>query len=63
MSDIGDAISAVLILIVGGGVIAIMAGADASIVSGLMTSGVTLVVYVAVFAFLALTLISIVNEF
>lgn len=54
MSDIGEVISAALVLVVGAGVVAIMAGANASVVTDLMTSGVRLIVFVAIFAIFAL---------
>lgn len=62
MTDIGEAISAALIFVVGAGVLAIMAGADASLVTNLMSSGITLIVYVAIFGFFALVLIKMVQE-
>jgi hypothetical protein len=61
MSDIGELISAALILVVGAGVIAIMAGANASVVTDLMTSGVKLIVYVAIIAIFALILLNLVG--
>jgi hypothetical protein len=54
MSDIGEVISAALVLVVGAGVVAIMLGANASVVTDLMTSGVRLIVFVAIFAIFAL---------
>jgi len=62
MTDIGEAISAALILVVGAGVLAIMAGADTSLVTNLMSSGITLIVYVGVFGILALILVNIVQQ-
>ncbi|MFC5133882.1 MULTISPECIES: hypothetical protein [Haloferacaceae] len=62
MTDIGEAISAALILVVGAGVLAIMAGADTSLVTNLMSSGITLIVYVAIFGIFALILLNFVQE-
>ncbi|TKX56306.1 hypothetical protein EXE44_15520 [Halorubrum sp. SS7] len=62
MTDIGEAISAALILVVGAGVLAIMAGADTSLVTNLMSSGITLIVYVGVFGIFALILLNIVKQ-
>ena len=62
MTDIGEAISAALILVVGAGVLAIMAGADTSLVTNLMSSGITLIVYVGVFVIFALILLNIVQQ-
>lgn len=62
MTDIGELLSAALILVVGAGVIAILAGANAAVVSDLITSGVTLIVYVGVVAILALVFLNIVRS-
>jgi hypothetical protein len=62
MTDIGEVISAALILVVGAGVLAIMAGSDTSLVTNLMSSGITLIVYVGVFGIFALILLNIVQQ-
>ncbi|WP_436348970.1 hypothetical protein [Natronorubrum sp. FCH18a] len=62
MSDIGEVLTAAMVLVVGGGVIAVMAGANATVVSDLMASGITLIVYVAVIAIFALVLINLVKD-
>lgn len=59
--QIGEILSAALILVVGIGVISIMGGADPSLVGDLMRRGIVLIVYVAVAAIIFIVILQLVQ--
>lgn len=61
VDQIGEALTAALLLVVGIGVISIMGGADPSLVSDLMRRGIVLIVYVAVAVIIAVVVLQLVR--